>query len=490
VIGLLGLVGTFLPLLVTASSSWGPLRGRRLWTFSLGVHLISWCCFALVVGLGFFGKGQSSDGHVLSPVILAQSLWSEETSLLWAFPSAALCLAACSVMVSFHFIARSMLEGSRASVAGLAAYLTCMLGVLGSNHPLMFSIFLAGSLVPRLVFTGMDVGDGRIDSVKESAFLSIVALLSVLVSVLAFAAPFRDSLSTWFMVEGAGRIVLPGSIGMALMLLAAAISAGIFPFHGNARRIFQMRSMERAVPLSLQPIFGFVLLFKFGPDSFPKEFHAFSSGLLGLFSVGVAYSAIGFLGSRSARDRVFWLQQVLSSFIAVGFFSLSAKGWHGAQVLLFFQSIAVPFLLLILACHERRASMLPLKEISRFPAFALSTALATLFALLLPVSLGFYGVLLVTWSLVGIHQWPLPFVILSMPLIAFAGVRIMYFRLGDLHAPVEPGAVGFHDLQRDEIFAILPIGLTLFVLGLVPQLLMGPIGVSVAATMSALGFKD
>jgi len=490
VIGLSGLLGTFLPLFVTAASAWGPIRGRKLWLLSLAVHSVSWCCFALVLALGFFGKGMSSSGHVLSPMIIAISVWSEETALLWTFPYAALCLAACSVMVSFHFIARSMLEGSRASIAGLAAYLTCILGVLGSNHPLMFSIFLVGSLVPRLVFTGMDVQDGRIGSVKESAFLAIVAFISVLVSLLAFAAPFRDSLSTWFKIEGASRVVMPGSIGISLFLLAAAICAGIFPFHGNARRIFQVRNMERAVPLSLQPIFGFILLFKFGPASFPNELQSFSPALLGLFSVGVAYSAVGFLGSRSARDRVFWLQQVLSSFIAVGFFSLTIKGWHGAQVLLFFHCIAVPFLLLVLACHERRPSMLPLKEIAKFPAFALSTALATLFALLLPVSIGFYGVLLVAWSLVGVHQWPLPFLILSMPLIAFAGVRIMYFRLGDLHATTEPSPNGFQDLQRDEIFAILPIGITLFVLGLVPQLLMGPMGASVAATMRAFGFKD
>jgi len=490
VIGLAGLFGTFLPMLVTACSAWGPVRGRKLWTLSLAAHLTAWCCFALVLVLGFFGNGKSSAGAVLSPMILAQSPWSDETSLLWTFPFAALCLAACSVTVSFHFIARGVLEVSRASVAGLAAYLTCILGALGSNHPLLFSIFLAGSLLPRLIFMGMDVRDGRIEAVKETAFLSIVALLSLLISVLAFASPFRDTLGTWFMMERGDRIVLPGSIGISLLLLSAAISAGIFPFHGNARRIFQMRRMERAVPLALQPIFGFVLLFKFGPASFPKEFHDFSPLLLGLFSVGIAYSALCFLGARSARDRVFWLQQVVSSFVAVGFFSLTIKGWHGAQVLLFFQSVAIPFLLLVLACHERRPSMLPLKEVARYPAFALSTALATLFALFLPLSIGFYGVLLVTWSLVGLQQWPLPFLILSMPLIAFAGVRIMYFRLGDLHPSADSGNGGFRDLQRDEIFAILPIGLTLLVLGLVPRLLMGPMGISVAATMRALGFKD
>jgi len=486
VIGWAGLLGTFLPLAVAAISAWGPLRGRSLWTLSLGVHLTSLACF-LVVLAGFYAGGAHGDVSVLSPVILTGSQWSGDTALRWAFPAAVLCLASCSVMVSFHFIARGLLENSRATVAALAGYLTCLLGALGADHPLLFCFFLAGSVLPRLVFTGLDTREGRIEAVKETAFLSVVALLSLLVCVLAFAEPFRDSLADWFKMEGGDRVALPGGIGISLLLLAASISAGIFPFHGNARRIFQMGSMERAVPLALQPLFGFVLLFRFGLASFPQEFRDFSPVLLGLFSVGVAYCSVGFLGSKSARDRVFWLQQVLSCFVAAGFFTLTSMGWHGAQVLLFFEAMAIPFLLLVLACHERRPAMPPVKEIGRYPAFALSTAFAALFALFLPVSVGFYGVLLVTWSLVGVSHWPLPFVILSMPLIAFAGVRIMYFRLGD--APTQPSEE-FTDLHRDELVAILPIGLTLFVLGLLPRLLMGPMGASVASTLRALGFKD
>ena len=123
-----------------------------------------------------------------------------------------------------------------------------------------------------------------------------------------------------------------------------------------------------------------------------------------------------------------------------------------------------------------------------FPGFALSTAFAALFALFLPVSVGFYGVLLVTWSLVGSHNWTLPFILFSLPLIAFAGVRIMYFQLGErTNSPQEPG---FQDLRRDELIALLPLGVTLFVLGLIPHLLMGPMGMSVSSALTAMGFQQ
>jgi NADH:ubiquinone oxidoreductase subunit 4 (subunit M) len=92
----------------------------------------------------------------------------------------------------------------------------------------------------------------------------------------------------------------------------------------------------------------------------------------------------------------------------------------------------------------------------------------------------------VTWSLVGVYYWPLPFVIFSMPLIAFAGVRIMYFKLGERASQLSGE---FTDLRRDEMVAILPLGVGLLLLGLLPRLLMGPMGVSVSGALKAMGFN-
>jgi NADH-quinone oxidoreductase subunit M len=485
--GWFGLVGTFLPLFVAGLCALGPLRGRKLWSLSLVVHLVSWVCF-LGLAAGFYTHLVAQDAAITSPVILTKSAWSGNMGMRWTYQSAILSLAAASVVVCFHLIGREILESSRATLAGLSAYLTCVLGALGADHPLLFCVFLAGAILPRLVFTGLDSGEDRIQAVKETAFLSVVAFLSLLLCVLVFAEPFRASLPAWFTISGATMEALPGSIGFSLMLLAAFVSAGIFPFHGSFRRVYEMASMQRAVPLALQPLFGFSLLFGFGPSTFPNEFHLFGPTLLGIFSVGVAYCAVGFLGSRQARDRIFWLQQVMSCLIAIGFFSLTLKGWHGASVLLFFQSAVVPFCLLVLACHERRPGFLPIQEIGKFPAFALSTVLAVLFSLFLPVTVGFYGVLLVIWSLVKGNSWPLPFVILAVPMVAIAGLRIMFFRLGEENRSAATGT--FTDLQRDELFAIFPLGFTLLLLGLVPKILLGPMGVSVGAALRVLGIKE
>ncbi|MGZ6289757.1 MAG: hypothetical protein ACXWQO_16350 [Bdellovibrionota bacterium] len=479
--GTAGLIATFLPLLVTVAAC-GPIRGKKLWAFSLLVHVVSWFCFFFLAA-SFYSPAEYA-GSAVSPAILAQSSWSNFTGLRWVFHSGMLALAVSSVTVCYHFLARGLLENSRASVASLSAYLTCVLGALGADHLLLFSVFFAGALLPRFIFSGVDAKENRIEPVREAAFLSTIASLALLLCVLAFSDVFKSTIGEWFMLSGNNYLVLPGSIGFSLLLLAFGIGAGIFPFHGSARRIFEIESVEKAIPFTLQPLFGFTLLSRFVVELFPTELMRFGHYLLAFFSVGAIYCALNFLGARQARDRVFWLQQTVCSFIAIGLFNLNPKGWHGSLILLFFQTLSIPFMLFVLACHERRAVPLPLERIREFPAFALSTAAAALFALFLPVSVGFYGVLFVIWSLSGAHGWPLPLVTLAVPVIAFAGMRIMFFRLEGEATPDTGGK--FHDLVWEEILAIAPLGLVLLILGILPSLLLGPMGVSIATLLKGL----
>jgi NADH:ubiquinone oxidoreductase subunit 4 (subunit M) len=479
--GWAGLIATFLPLLVTIAAC-GAVKGKKLWAFSLFVHLLSWFCFFFLAA-SFYSPAEYA-GSVISPAILARSSWSNFTGLRWVFHSSMMALAVSSVTVCYHFLAHSMLEKSRASVASLSAYLTCVLGALGADHLLLFSVFFAGALLPRFIFSGVDAKENHIEPVREAAFLSTIASLSLLLCVLAFSEEFRATIGDWFHLSGDTYMVLPGAIGFSLLLLAVGIGAGIFPFHGSTRRIFEMESVEKAVPLSLQPLLGFTLLSRFVVELFPGELIRFGHYLLAFFSVGALYCALNFLGARNARDRVFWLQQAICSFIAIGLFNLNPKGWHGSLILLFFQTLSVPFMLFVLACHERRTVPLPLQRIREFPAFALSTAAAALFALFLPVSVGFYGVLFVIWSLSGAHGWPLPLVTLSIPVIAFAGMRIMFFRLEGETASDTKGE--FHDLVWEEILAIAPLGLVLLIFGVLPSLLLGPMGVSIATLLKGL----
>lgn len=483
--GWAGLIGVFLPLLVLIAGSLGLLRGRRLWAFSLAVHGASWACFVFLTS-GFYSLAGGGVA-IVSPVILGGSPWSGDTALSWMYHDAVLSLAAATVVLCFHFLARDRLEASRATLGGIAGYLGCLLGALGAGNLFLYALFVAGALVPRLVFAGVDSRRDGIEAVKEAAFLWIGALFCLFVCVLVFSDPFRPGLGDWFRLSNHTHVVLPSSIGFVLILLAAGILSGMAPFHGSARKSFEFEAIEKAVPLALQALFGFVLLFRFSADLFPAELKRFGPYLLGFFSFGAAYCAANLVGARSARERIFWLQQVSLALAAVGFFSLRSMGWHGGAVVLFFQSLSIPLLLIVLACHERRAGALVVGDIGAYPYFALSTVAAVLFALFLPVSVGFYGLLLVLWSLVQAQPWYLPLVIAAVPVVALAGIRMMFFRLGEESSPA--GETTMRDLSWPEFSAILPIAALLFFLGLVPKVLMGPIGVSAAGLLRAIGIE-
>ena len=482
--GWAGLVGTFLPMLTMVLAAWGPFRGKKLWLLSFASHLISFFCFVFLVAS--FYSPHDYGVSILSPMILPTSNWSGATGFRWVFHSAILALAASGAVVCYHFLARSTLEGSRAAVASLSAYVTCVLGALGADHLLLYTVFFAGALLPRFLFSGVGSEEERIEPVRDAAYLGSVGVLALMLCVLAFSDVFRGSVGEWFQISGPTYVVLPGAIGFSLLLLAVGIGSGILPFHGLTRRIFEFEQVERAIPLALQPLMGFTLLSRFVLDLFPAEFLRYGPYLLAFFCLGALYCALNFLGARSARDRVFWLQQSLNAFIAIGFFSLTTKGWHGALVLLLFQTLSIPFVLSVLACHERRGVPLPLDRVREFPAFAISTASAALFSLFLPLSVGFYGVLLVIWSLDGRYSWPLWVAVLSVPVVAYAGMNILFFRLDGANGGGGGEKREFYDLLWDEIVAMAPLGLLLFLLGILPKLLLGPVGISVSGLLKGM----
>jgi NADH:ubiquinone oxidoreductase subunit 4 (subunit M) len=61
----------------------------------------------------------------------------------------------------------------------------------------------------------------------------------------------------------------------------------------------------------------------------------------------------------------------------------------------------------------------------------------------------------------------------------------MFFFMGER----DTHGTGNRDLTYEEVLAILPIGALLLLLGLLPRILMDPMGASVAALLKGLGIS-
>lgn len=477
--GMIGAAGVLFPLVVAVGSALLPLRARVAWGTALATSLFSWFCFLYLVISGYLLK-DSSLPYVWS--IYSGSLeWAEPFGFSWDFFSLVMSLVCSSVFVCFHFLSRPKINYSWIYQAGLCAFQAFLLGAIGADKLFLFAIFFGGSIIPRFLFSGEGLGaSGGIRPLRESTLYSILACLFLLVVVLLFSSPFQGGLSDWFMFSIGAFEASPKMIGLSLVLMAAAMAGGIFPFHGTIRSMFRMDPIERSLPLVLQPIFGFVILFRHAWQFFPAEFHLFAPTILRVFCFLFLYAAFCLWGSRSGRERIFWLQQVALMFVVIGIFGLNDKGWIGASAVLVYQSLVAPLLVSVYACELRRAGGIkPLKA----PAFALVSSLSILFSIFMPVSFGFYGALLVIWSLAGASFWSVAPVIAGLPIVVIMGMRSMFFHLGD-DAPL--GNDG-EDLGRDEMLAVVPLAAALVFLGILPGLLLTPLGAAAIALLKNFG---
>lgn len=481
----LGLLATFAPLFILLFSSLGSLQKKKLWWLSFSIHSLSVLFFLLLTTRFYFNDPSPSTDQ--SFLFFQGNMWSEGTFFSWDYESCLLALSSSLLVTCLHFLSRKVFEESRSIVGAIAAYQFSILGALGSASLFLFAFFFVAAILPRIVLIGLNSDETRVEAAKETGFFSYLSFLCLLICFLVFSDHYRGLAQDWFRVVGGQYEIRPGTMGFFLLFLSSIIGSGIFPFHGTLRKVFALESSDLVIPIMIQPVLGITLLFRFATKMFPAELQEFSPWLLIIYACATIYSSIGFAGAQSGRKRIFWLQQLVLSFVLVGFFSLNNKGWHGSLTLLFYQALSVPLAMMMLVCHERRGYNFSPQKMQAYPLFGLATIGSSLFVLCAPISMGFYGLLLILWSLSADHSKILPVAVLSLPILVWAGMKIMFFNLGSRDPKESNEENMFTDLNRFELISILPLSLLLFAFGIFPRVVMSPIGNGAKILLQLLG---
>lgn len=467
-------IAVFLPLIPSLMALFGVLREKRLWALAVSAHVASWLCFTVVLA----GSYLSSDkGPFEGLLLLGPTPWSGPFRFHWDFWSIFLAWVASGAVVSLHFLASA---GSRALVASMSAFVACFLAALGAGNLFLFGVAIAGAVLPRFVMISLDGAENKIQIAMEAAVFSLIAVLAIFTVVLSIAS---GSMPSWIGIEGERYEVTASTIGFFLLFVAAMIISGIFPFHSNMRKIYGLNRLYGMVPLVLQSVLGIFLMFRFSTQYFPEQIRQFGPVLLYFYAAAALVSSIGFCGSAFARDRIFWLQQVLLCFSMIGFFSLNQKGWLGGSALAAFQALAIPALLFLSISLDKRGSGFVGSKIADFPWMGVASILLPLIALGAPLSLGFYCFVLVLWSLAGGFSAAIPVALLAIPVCAFGGMRIMFFRLGESESGGERIA---GDFSPSEFVAVYPSIIFLLLMGIAPGIFLAPIGATVAVMLKAM----
>lgn len=477
----LGLVGTAMPALVVLAGLSGRVRGSRLWFVSVSSHLVSLLCFLGLLLSFYFFKTEAPLAQVSSP----DASTMLQLRLHWDYWATLLSFFVCVIFTSLHFFSPHFFSRFAAPISALAAYEICFFGAVSSLNLFSFSIFLLAAILPKVILVGTDRWSGRFSLSMETAFLHITSAILLLVCVWIFSGTSSDR-DHWFIITGSETEVKSGALGLFLLLTAAVFCSGFFPLHGSSRKVFSLCSMERVIVLSIQSVWGFLLLFRFGPVFFYEEITAYAIILLFFFSAVLLFSAISFLGAARGRERVFWVQQILNNAALVGFWALSYRGWHGALTLISFQLLVVPFSLMLLFYYEEHREAFSFGRGSWSGVLLITSMIGVLSILCLPVSVGFYGFFLVVSSLISVSMLSLGLFLLATLFFVAAGLRILFFRFdadGD-EAPARGVVLGSR-----AIWSLVPIALLLLLLGALPRVLMSPLGQSAMAYMAKVGMN-
>ena len=319
------------------------------------------------------------------------------------------CLAAALWLLTVAVTPRTSLErGGLVRAAAATTFTT--LGFLTQSPGMLFVVWSASVLTFGFALpTGVHRRARRV----AIAYLGTSALALGLGAVLAFGL-------------GKGSPLEP--VGLWLIVLAAIIRKGIFPFHAWLPAVFEHGKIGPAVLFSSPQLGTYVVAVLVLPNASPESVDT----LAVLALVTAVYGAMLALVQRSARRACGYLFMSQSALVMAGLNVGNAEGLTGALVLWISSSLAFAGLARCVLVLEARRGSLDLSEYhggyENKPLLAVTFLLLGLSCTGFPGTLGFVGEeLLLAGSLQGFPVMGFLVVIAS----ALTGLAIlrMYFSL-------------------------------------------------------------
>ena len=208
---------------------------------------------------------------------------------------------------------------------GLMLFLTgSLVGVFAAQDLIVFYVFFEAMLIPLYVLIGVWGGPRRVAATAKFVIYTMAGSLLMLASIVAFGL----SQGTFDLVESGES----GSTWIFLgFLVAFAVKAPIFPFHGWLVDAYRESPPEVSAILSgvvsKAAVFG---LLRIGIAKFPEPVDDLQVTILVLAAIGLVYGSLLAFRARDVRGVVAYSSMGQMSLIMLGLFSLNELGVNGA----------------------------------------------------------------------------------------------------------------------------------------------------------------
>jgi len=371
-----------------------------------------------------------------------------------------------------------------------------MVGVFVALDAILFYLFWELSLVPMLYIIGVWGGPKRLYAGIKFFLYTFTGSLIMLVGMLYMAYLYYQATGTWsFSLLEWYRLQLPYDLQLWLFgafFLGFAIKVPMFPFHtwlpyahGQAPTI---GSVILAAVLLKMGTYGFV---RFSLPLFPDASVAFMVPIAVLAIIMIIYTAMVAYAQEDIKQVVAYSSVSHMGVIILGTFALNVEGITGSIFLMISHGIVSGALFMLVGViYDRRHT----KLMSEFGGLAhVMPRFATIFGIMmmasvgLPLTIGFVGEFL---SLLGFYEQ-------SHMLTLVAGTAIIVGAIYMLSAYKKAffGEVtneknrNLPDVNRVELFALVPLTALVVILGVYPKPILEPIDRSVTAMVKLMHAK-
>lgn len=373
---------------------------------------------------------------------------------------------------------------------------TAVLGVFLSLDLILYYVFWEAMLIPMYFLIGIWGGPRRIYATIKFFLYTMVGSMVMLVSIMALY--FIAGSATFDLPElipllqgtpGAPGL-LAGKATTELLLfigffLAFGIKAPVWPFHTWVPDAYAEAPTGVTIILVAlkMGLYGFL---RFCLPLFPNAVQSLAPLIVALSVIGVIYAALVAAMQTDLKRLVAYSSVSHIGVIMLAIFALTGIGINGAVIQMVSHTVTTGALFILIGILYTRRKTYAIAEYGGImrvmPYFAVVFLIATLSSVALPTTSGFTGEILMLVGSFQIYPWATG---LATTAAIWSVVYMLWMYQRVMHGKIDrPENETLTDMTAGEKWALVPLVLVIFAIGVAPTPLLNKLAPSVNTVLA------
>jgi len=370
---------------------------------------------------------------------------------------------------------------------------TGIIGVFISLNMFLFYVFWEATLIPMYFLIGIWGGKRRIYATMKFVLFTMLGSLLMLVAIFVLYNLYYQATGTYSLnIFDYYQMLLDPKLQTWLFLafaLAFAIKVPMFPFHTWLPDAHveapTAGSVILAAVLLKMGAYGFI---RFALPLFPNAVERFLPALSILAIIGIIYGGLMALIQKDIKSLVAYSSVSHMGLIMLAVFSLNVEGLTGAVYQMLNHGLSTGMLFLIVGILYERSHTRLIKDFGglsrQMPVFSAFFLVALLSSAGLPGLNGFVGEITCFFGIFAANK---TFAILSVSTVILAAAYLLWMFERVMHGPITNEKIlSYKDVNKREIFYLVPIIVLMFWMGLYPRPFLSKIEPSVARAIAGI----